>query len=612
MYSRLLPARNLACHKIKRNRLIVFLANKRYRLLIWIAFQYNLSLDCLLKLKSMSKKLDQVTYLNPANGLKKLQGSLLPAIEALPARLVRAPADQWIATFRSFGSKGVKQAEIDDCEVVPWLQSTSGPIERTAVAEFVKSRQVTIKEVVLGAPKYKAYSFAKYAEGTKYQYSELLYVANSQAANLDDRIEEIDWQLEEYNFDIEMLSSNPEGLFLLENERARLMKERPKAHDFTQHHFSSSVDGKHGKNLIAHGRELVCDGLYFINEIQSDWAQKGRKSDWNGVPRGPLVTDTKLWAGMVARRMIQRAASNPSIKQVAWIRGYMRNGWHLTESEGGSSDGLDEFYLKTLPGIVDKVIGKAGGKCRLGSVTIGQTVVKDVPMFDMTDSVREKLKESQPMYSLAGLNPVPRDISDVPDVDIERLQKKAKAMLGSAHSLRFAKDLFDIASGKKVAGRQVNRMVSISVNAKDMDFVLDHEAFHYAEEHLLSYRERSSVVAEFMPGTALNNRVRDLLIRQNDKAAAEQCSNPREAAAHGFALWSRGDLALKEDGPRTLFESISIALQDGMAWLRKIVKDDECVTAEDVFTSLKDGYLARREEYKKSSAELIPPERQRF
>ena len=272
---------------------------------------------------------DQILYLNGSTS-PLMEGSLLAALNAFPAKMQKAPGSQWAAAIKGLTSKGVKQAEIDDCEVLPWLSLKAGEsLPRDQVIDHVVRRQVTIKQVILGDPKYPRHSHLELVPpdrraGTSYQ--EILFIANSERANLNDRIEEIEWEMEQYNFDLEKLSLYPDRVMDLEAERATLMKDVPKAFDFANHHFSDRIAGKHGKNLIAHGRELVTGNLYLVEEIQSDWGQQGRRQEWRGIPKGPFVTDTKLWAGLVIRRMMQRAALNPDITRFAWIRGSMRNG----------------------------------------------------------------------------------------------------------------------------------------------------------------------------------------------------------------------------------------------------------------------------------------------
>lgn len=486
-------------------------------------------------------EIDQVTYLNKPPGV--MTGSLVLAIKALPAKLQKAPAAQWLTTLKSLASKGVKQAEIDDCQIVEWLDSDglgkNRPVTRDELIEQIERKQVTVKEVVLGKPQYQSYSHwgaLSSEQKAKAVYREVLFVANSQRANLEDRLDEIEYELEQYNFDLERLSANPQGVLQLEKERSEVLLNVPKSYDYDAPHFAQGVEGKHAKNLMAHGRELVFGDTYLIDEIQSDWGQRGRKDDWRNIPRGPFVTDTKLWAGLVLRRMMQRAAAMPNVKRVSWIRGSMRNGGMQV-----TDDKLDDFYMKTVRGIADKVLGKVGVKVHLQTLKIGLTSLADVPSFEMTEDLRAELLKAQPLYSLSGLTRTPEPMDkDRRDAFFSR----AEHMLGSVRHVKLVDRLYDVATGNQVAGRYINRLAQVSTRAENPEFVLDHECFHFAMENLLRGHERNIILSEFAPGTALNARTRDALLRQNDRGAADQCGSAEEAAAHGFALWSRNLLSL--------------------------------------------------------------------
>lgn len=532
---------------------------------------------------------DQVVYLNREPAL--MRGGLVTALEELPAKLQKAPPVQWIATIKSLLGKGAaKQAEVDDCEVVPWLEgealSGTRSVEREELIDRVKARQVTIKEVTLGQPRFASYSHQRQIPGSR--YAEVLFIANSERANLSDRLEQIDWELEQFNFDIQRLSSEPQAVLRLEDERKKLLVDIPKAWDFTNHHFTHEA-GQHGKNLVAHGRELVFGDTYLIEEIQSDWGQKGRRTDWQGIPRGPFVTDTKLWAGLVARRMLQRASLLPQVKKVAWIRGSMRNGGvQVTE------DKLDDFYLKVVRGIVDKAIAKAGGKSALQNMQLGPHTVADVPMFEMTDAVRAHLQQAQPLYSLTKLRRTPHELDD-----LQRLAffERARHMLGSVQHVRLVDHVWDLATGREVPGRMANKLVQVSLRADDPELVLDHECFHFAMGHLFLEHERQVVLREFAPGSTLNHRVYEKLAAMGELAAAAQCDrSAEEAAAHAFSLWARGRLDVSESPAKGIFADLKVLMRDAVAWIRRTVLEQQCTTSEEVFSALLYGQRAQTEE----------------
>ncbi len=127
-------------------------------------------------------KNDSICYLNlPPNTL--LIGNLGGAIESLPAKMQKAPPAQWINTIKSLVSKGVKQAEIDDCDVLTWLGANPAKsLERAQIQSYIASHQVTIKEVVLGQPRFQSHSHASMDQSATYR--EILFIANSERANI--------------------------------------------------------------------------------------------------------------------------------------------------------------------------------------------------------------------------------------------------------------------------------------------------------------------------------------------------------------------------------------------------------------------------------------------
>lgn len=528
---------------------------------------------------------DRVLYLNRQPAL--MSGTLVRAVEGLPSKMQKAPPGQWTAAIKSLVAKGeVKQAELDDAELLAWLQAhevgNTRSLTREQVVDQAKSRQVTIKEVTLGETRWRGYSHANLVPGS--QYDEILLIANSERANIADRIEEIDWEIEEYNFQPEKLSTDPEGIFRLEAERKALVTQKDKAWDFRQHHFTEAA-GRHGTNLIAHGRVTVVGDTFLVEELQSDWGQRGRRADWNGIPKGPFVTDTKLWAGLLMRRLMQRAALNPAIKRVAWIRGSMRNGGKQV-----MKDNLDEFYVKVVGGIVDKVIGKAGGKARLDTLRLGAHSFADVPMFDMTDDVRESLKGVLPLYSLTGLRARPAQLDEPARLG---LLARVEQMLGSVAHFRLVNHIYDIATGREVAGRYVNRLVQVSLNAADPEYVTDHECFHFAEENLLFEHEKRIVQEAFRPGSELNQRTYSALMARGERAAGAQClQSASEAAAHGFALWARGELEVRDQAVEGIFSHLKVVAQDALAWFKRAVMGYRATNAEEVFSALVNGERA--------------------
>lgn len=590
---------------------------------------------------------DVIAYLNQSLS-SPMFGRLQAALEQ--SKQGRAAPAQWTAMIRALTQKGVKQLEIDDSGILDWLacQGTQ-PIEKKTLLSKLNSMMFTVKEVDLGSPKYPTY---RQPGG---QYHEYLYIANSERDNVVDELEQVEDQMQSLVFEPERLVDEPELVVRLEAERMRLLELKNKALDFEAHHYSNVVNGRLGRNLLAHARvtEREDIGLYFIDEFQSDWAQRGRKNEWRDYPRGPLVTNTEAWAGLLVRRQFQIAASNPAMRHIAWITESMSNGgtqnldreerdaamkrafdervaalaaqsmetWNLPPdataeqkshalslARSGAEvearrEGLsrphsshNEFYLKVIPRLVDKLLAGTGVKVEFMDFSIGGRPCK-VPAIALTDAARQRLADRQPLYSRASLLTRPRDAHDERVIlEIAQLTRRAGMLLGSTRHVRFVTHAYDVATGRKVAGRYFNRLIQVSLGARDLRETLDHECFHFAQENLLTDRENRLVLDAFAPGAPLNAAVRETLTRRGDFALARQCIDPNEAAAQGFALWANGELDAS-DTPAVsgFFQEIVEGARAVVRWFRREILDHQLQTVEDVYGALRGGWLADRE-----------------
>lgn len=600
---------------------------------------------------------DIVQYLN-GEPHSPMYSKLLQLIDA--SKQAKAPVAQWLSMIGAFTQKGVKQIEMDESGLLRHL-ATYQPgdvLSKDELLEQARAHYYTIKEVRLGVPKYPSY---RQPGGS---YREYLYIANSQRANVEDALEDVNWEMEELNFYPERIAENPGRVMALEKRREALMKSVVRAVDFSQHHFSDKIEGKHGKNLLVHCRVSVHGDIYFIEEIQSDWAQRGRQWDWKRIPRGPLVTNTEAWAGMVIRRQMQIAAGMPGIRQFAWITESMRNGgkqnltaerakddarkqyraFVASETEerlrsiGAESmtheqlaaakglirpaidaaarsqgiaepnDMLNDFYIAMIPKLADKALGKSGAKIAMrtmtldslvaeggyGSRVLAQDNVVEVPGVELTPPVREILLAQQPVYSRAPLHCGPIEL-DAQEQAIAQALMTAREMLGSDKHVRFATHVYDVASGRKVAGRYINKLVQVSLRAADIVEATEHECFHFATDNLMRESEVAMLRKEFAPGTELNFRVRTELTRRGMYEAAAQCEDPLESAAHGFTLWKRGHVSVTERPIHGIFSDLIAIVKDSVRWLQRTVLEYRVTNAQELFQALAAGEMAAKD-----------------
>lgn len=648
------------------------------------------------------------------------------------AKQGRASAAQWLATIRALAQKGVKQAESTDIRLDEWLTMRGDEvITREELLEHVVRVTPTVKEMVASEPKYASHIIP----GGKYE--EIYYVLASERDRKTDRLEEVEHEMELTALDASAGTGDEDveviyaKITKLELERAYLMQTVTTAYDFTSHHWS---ENESLKNLLAHARvSTFPDGTYFVQEIQSDWAQKGRKWGWRAnYPKAPLVTSTEAWAGMVLRRQLQRAAMNPEVKRIAWITETMRNGWHQdldTEASNAAAakaytdftrdkvaffmtggtpaerdaherqakqvgeeasaaayfafvrekvsatsgnetpearkaleaqakkagdaaaakavadyvreksaaftagmtevarealsgqaathaqqqardaglhmppDLLNEFYLRVLPKLADKVLAGTGESFKLTPMTIGGRSVT-VPAIQITDAVRAKLTAKQSVYSFAQTNPQP----DENDQRFTQALANARQMLGDLAQVRLLKKVYDVASGNSAAGRTVDKLIQVSLAAKNPTEVMDHECMHFAFDNLLTLRERAILEKAFAIGTPLHRRVVEMALVDNEPRLARQCkSDPHEAIAQGFAYWATGRLQIDDHPPaRGLFARIAQAVSVVGEWVRKVVLQEELHSVSEVFSCLAHGTLADREQLAREQNHVRP------
>lgn len=126
------------------------------------------------------------------------------------------------------------------------------------------------------------------------------------------------------------------------------------------------------------GEAIEIDGPHFDpKDAALKAAAEHGRSKTNRYEHLPYVNHTEAWAGLVLRRLMQRAAGDPEVEQFAWITEAMRNGGR---SGGGS---LAQFYQVILPKIVDKIIKPAGGKVEMGEVVLKAGTSFQAPQFKM-------------------------------------------------------------------------------------------------------------------------------------------------------------------------------------------------------------------------------------
>lgn len=517
-----------------------------------------------------------------------LQSRLLCLLNEV--KQAKANSAQWLGIINGLSQKGVKASEIEDSKVRQFFETIDPSVKVTkeAVLSQIARHLPRIKCVELEVPR-----FGQYKNFTHGVYKEHLYILSSEAMIGDDTLEDLMYRIEDLGFNTGPLISDPYLIDRLEAEMKQIKQARPEMFDFSHHHYSSVVKN-HGKNLMAHARISTVDEMVFIEEIQSDWAQRGRKSDWaKGYPKAPLVTNTEQWAGVVLRSILHEAALSPTCKRVAWINSNMRNGFN-TAPDAVDHDGLSVFYASIIKKMTEKCIEKAGGKVNFSDVTT-KNGVRSVMGFDMTDKVREALKLSLPLYSRDAMLPHGTVLEDA-ERNSERtaVVQECTTMLGSAHTIRFVAKLYDASFSNEVAGKYLEKGITLSLRAKHLDRAARHESWHFADENFLLPHEKREMRLAFSFGSELNNQTRDTLSALGLSDASLQCVDEKECAAHAFSLWCEGrmDFNPKVD---TIFDVVLKSLTKLTDWLEDKVFGVQVKTPEQLFQAMRSGALAARE-----------------
>lgn len=535
---------------------------------------------------------DTIRYLRPYDetGLGAINSKLLSLLG--DAKMARAPGKQWISFINSLGNKGVKKAEIDDSSVLTFL-GTKGDerVTREEVVQWLRSRLPTVKLVDLNAPRY-----AGWRSISAGSYKERLYILASEAMLADDEIDDIMYSIEQLGFDPSPLLEDPELVDRLEARLTLVRSQRDTKWDFSAHHFSNEVSG-HGKNLMAHARFIhdPAQQLFFVQEIQSDWAQKGRRTNWaSGYPRAPFVTDTESWATVVVRDLLHTAACNEEAHRVAWLRANMRNGWDGSDS--ADPDGLAEFYDSIVRRMIEKAISKFGGR-----VVEMEVQTKHGPRqvlgFEMTDQVRQGLRQAYPLYSHGNLLTTmqAQALADPQRAaEVSAVLNECREMLGDVRTVRFVARLVDITTGRQVAGQYLNQGITLSLRAKDLPRAARHESWHFASENLLLAHERREIRLAFSAVSPLNEKTQAVLRSLGEEEAARQCVDHNECAAHAFSLWAEGRLSV-QDEPRNVFEVVASVLARMSSWLERKVFGVDVKSPNELFEALRGGVLAARQ-----------------
>ena len=346
-------------------------------------------------------------------------------IEAGPGR---ADAANWKSFIRS--QKGIKPDEIAWSGIEEFLDLQPGKITNEAVREFLAANGVRVDETVLGgqpdyvdeagtewptSPDENPPKFAAYTIPGGTNYREVLLTLPAKRSNPVADLDALGYTatLDTTGAIYTVRRKNDGELFFnpedveeggrsfndlpADARTIALGRVREDAGLFRSSHWDQP-------NVLAHVRideRTDADGkrVLFVNEIQSDWAQKGRKEGFDSkpsadpleqrpfgaVPAAPFVEKTEAWVALALKRIIRMAAEE-GFDRVAIIRGEQAADlfdlskqvdriavtptggvWAVTAWKDGtrviSKDARNESELAELVGkeIAERAINEGGG-----------------------------------------------------------------------------------------------------------------------------------------------------------------------------------------------------------------------------------------------------------
>lgn len=353
-----------------------------------------------------------------------------------------APVGQWLAIIDNLQTKGVKGDEIEWSGVKEWLQMQAGKVTKDQILQYLQQNGVQIEEVVKGEatlrermdwlreqgrtteevaamPDWRVE--AETADlGAKYQqyvlpggenYRELLLtlpeVRDPEYEAL--RKEYMDLVTNGFNAQRNLSAEETARMNEIRSKMQGMRKFQQGDQGFRSTHFDEP-------NILAHVRfdeRTDADGkrVLFIEEIQSDWGQKGKREGFasgftveltdgtpvpwqgkfnfatkeeaqkvvdyvagfpafraakivptKGTPVAPFVSKTGQWVSLAMKRMIRWAADN-GFDRIAWTTGEQQAARYdlskqISEIEYRVKEGADSGKLEAFDKSGERVISR--------------------------------------------------------------------------------------------------------------------------------------------------------------------------------------------------------------------------------------------------------------
>jgi N12 class adenine-specific DNA methylase len=387
------------------------------------------------------------TAFSRVEGFRSALLQALERAEGAPRRGTAAQWRQWLDGAQRRG--GFKQAERDWLRVDDWLGKRER-ITREDLADYVRTHQVRIGEELIGGDAKRfgdALSRLQTAgfeiESDDYFGVSLLRDGEAVDKNTLNKAQHADLETLEAGMDADApLTSGSTVYSGSQLEGGREYREllltlppQPSSRNADDPYISPHFPA--AKNLLLHVRfnEREDDQgrpLLFIEEIQSDWHQDGRKYGYGdtleNVPPAPFAR-TEEWALLALKRMVRMAVAQ-NVDRIAWTTGAQqasRNGL-----EGDKEAGMHAFYDRILPSTANRWGRPFGGQVTTAKIRPRfRYPAIEVHVLNITPAMRAAVDEGLPLFSKRAPQDVLTDLDAIldPNPDQTSLKDRAKAWL---------------------------------------------------------------------------------------------------------------------------------------------------------------------------------------
>jgi len=199
----------------------------------------------------------------------------------------QATPDQWKGMIKNY--PGIKQEELDWIGLNEWLDKQEGKVSKDALMNFIQENNVQLEEVTIRETNTQ-YSDAKLPGGKNYKellitIPEIQNTANEEYKNFYQKMVEKYNEGNYFKLEEKLTKEETDKLDELDKKAIKLSNS-----NYTSAHFDAP-------NILAHIRfdertDSEGNKVLFINEVQSDWHQAGRKSGYQ--TKNQITTTSEL------------------------------------------------------------------------------------------------------------------------------------------------------------------------------------------------------------------------------------------------------------------------------------------------------------------------------